>query len=221
MKLLLLMLSLSLAAFANIGTILAMHGNAQIHRANSSLTARNGMDIQKGDEIVTQDKTKVQIMLDDNTVITIGPKSSFSFNDYFYDGSKRSKLSMRATRGFFRSVTGKIGKIAPERFKVRTNMATIGVRGTDFSAQLTADNAFYRCNRGEISVTFADRVKYVSAGEMLQLQMNGKKVKEKSMSKQGIDAQTQVLSDFDTIKVQDISEKKADIQDVKYDCQQH
>jgi len=208
-----------MATYANIGTIMALTGKADVIRDTKTLKASSGMDLQQGDEIVTQLKTKVQVLLNDDTAITIGPKSSFSFVDYLYDGSKNSRLTMQSTRGFFRSVTGKIGKLAPERFKVKTNIATIGVRGTDFSALLRDQNEFFKCHSGEITVSFQDKIKSVSAGEELQLQFDGGKVKEKAKSSKSNASNANQSPTFGSVNIEDITEKTQDIQDVKFDCQ--
>lgn len=219
MKALLTLLFFTMATYANIGTIMALTGKADVIRDTKTLKASSGMDLQQGDEIVTQLKTKVQVLLNDDTAITIGPKSSFSFVDYLYDGSKNSRLTMQSTRGFFRSVTGKIGKLAPERFKVKTNIATIGVRGTDFSALLRDQNEFFKCHSGEITVSFQDKIKSVSAGEELQLQLDGGKVKEKAKSSKSNASNANQSTTFGSVNIEDITEKTQDIQDVKFDCQ--
>lgn len=219
MKALLTLLFFTMATYANIGTIMALTGKADVIRDTKTLKASSGMDLQQGDEIVTQLKTKVQVLLNDDTAITIGPKSSFSFVDYLYDGSKNSRLTMQSTRGFFRSVTGKIGKLAPERFKVKTNIATIGVRGTDFSALLRDQNEFFKCHSGEITVSFQDKIKSVSAGEELQLQLDGGKVKEKAKSLKSNASNANQSTTFGSVNIEDITEKTQDIQDVKFDCQ--
>lgn len=219
MKALLTLLFFTMATYANIGTIMALTGKADVIRDTKTLIASSGMDLQQGDEIVTQLKTKVQVLLYDDTAITIGPKSSFSFVDYVYDGSKNSRLTMQSTRGFFRSVTGKIGKLAPERFKVKTNIATIGVRGTDFSALLRDQNEFFKCHSGEITVSFQDKIKSVSAGEELQLQLDGGKVKEKAKSSKSNASNANQSTTFGSVNIEDITEKTQDIQDVKFDCQ--
>jgi len=219
MKALFTLLFLTMATYADIGTIMALTGKADVIRDAKTLKASSGMDLQKGDEIITQLKTKVQVLLNDDTAITIGPKSSFSFEDYAYDGSKNARLTMKSTRGFFRSVTGKIGKLAPERFKVKTNIATIGVRGTDFSALLRDQNSFYKCHSGEITLSFGDKVKSVSAGEQLQLQLDGGKVKEKAASTKSNVPNANQSTTFESVNIEDITEKTQDIQDIKFDCQ--
>lgn len=212
---------LTMTTFANIGTVMVMTGKADIKRNAKLISVHSGTDIEKGDEIITKLKTKVQVLLNDDTAITIGPNSSFAFIDYFYDKTKTSKLTMKATRGFFRSVTGKIGKIAHERFKVETNMATIGVRGTDFSALLRDTQSFYKCHSGEITVSFGDKVKSVVAGEQIALNLEGGQIKEKVSKSKNITQGAQSPSSSGGIQIEDITDQTKDIQDIKFDCKTH
>jgi len=171
MKIFLLLL-MSLSLFANIGNIMAIKGHADIKREGSLLNAINGMVLEKGDNIFTAKKSRVQVMLKDETVITVGSNSSFSFMEYLYDETKKSKITMRANRGFFRSVTGRIGKLAPERFKVKTASATIGIRGTDFSGNIFGDREVFKCYRGIIFIEFDGKVYDVKAGMMAEIRKN-------------------------------------------------
>jgi len=173
-----LLLMLSLSLWANIGNIMAIKGSANVERGGSSLQASNGMELEKGDTIVTMKKSRVQIMLNDETVVTVGASSEFSFEEYFYDESKNSKLTMRANRGFFRSVTGEIGKVAPERFKVKTASATIGIRGTDFSGEIYEDREIFKCYQGKIYIEFEGDSREVSAGMMAEILKNRVQLKE-------------------------------------------
>lgn len=201
------------------------NGEAQVKRSANILPIRNGMDILKGDEIITHKQTRVQVMLNDDTVITIGANSSFSFLDYMFDGSKKSTIQMQATRGFFRSVTGKIGKIAPERFKVKTKLATIGIRGTDFSAQLGEKTASYICNRGEITLKYANIQKSIVAGNKILLHLDGLTVKELTQAAANGDAKAKALLnehhkqiELDTSALADMNENKVDSKNIKFNC---
>ncbi len=182
MKILLLMI-ITVSLWANIGNIMAMKGVADVKRANSLLSASNGMVLLEGDELITKTKTRVQVMLKDNTVITIGSNSTFSFLEFVFDTTKRSKISMKASRGFFRSVTGKISKVAPERFKIVTLTATIGIRGTDFSGDISPQKEIFKCYEGEISVEFDGNSNDIEAGMMMQINQNKVEVKEISVEK--------------------------------------
>lgn len=162
-KLLILLLLLSSALFANIGTVMALKGEASVERLSGDVDVKAGMKLLEGDTIVTQAKSRVQVMLKDETVVTIGSKSTFSFEEFSLDGAN-SKLVMRSSRGFFRSVTGKIGKLAPERFKVRTASATIGIRGTDFWGITGGESEKIICNKGAIFIEYDGKVIEVKAG---------------------------------------------------------
>lgn len=168
MKIFILLL-LTLSLWANIGNIMAIKGSADVKRAGETLDAKNGMVLEKGDTILTIQKSRVQVMLNDETVVTIGSNSSFSFEEYFFNDTKKSKLTMRANRGFFRSVTGKIGKLAPERFKVKTASATIGIRGTDFSGNILVDSEVFKCYQGEIFIEFEGQEQALTAGMMVEI----------------------------------------------------
>ena len=178
MKIVILMLIMSLSLLANIGNVLALKGSADVKRASESLNVLIGMALQEGDEIVTGKKSRVQVMLKDETVVTIGENSSFSFEKFKFDGSKESKIEMRANRGFFRSVTGKIAKVAPERFKVRTASATIGIRGTDFSGNISGGREIFRCYKGAIFIEFDGGLHDIDAGMMMQILQDKYQIRE-------------------------------------------
>jgi len=176
MRAIILTLLMSIYAFANIGTIMALQGQATVDRG-TTLPAKMGMAIKQGDRIVTATKSRVQVMLKDETVITIGSNSSFDFKEFSFDGSKNSKVNLKANRGFFRTVTGKIGQVAPNRFKVKTVSATIGIRGTDFAGHIMDDKEIIVCYSGAIFVEIdGGGVKDVLAGTLLEIVNKGAKV---------------------------------------------
>lgn len=173
-----LLLIMAVSLWANIGNIMAMKGSVEVERSQKSLPATNGMVLLEGDNIVTAAKSRVQVMLQDSTIITIGANSSFSFEEYLFNGTKESKLTMRAKRGFFRSVTGSIGKIAPERFKVKTASATIGIRGTDFSGDIGVQRELFRCYEGAIFIEYEGSRENVDAGMMAEIANHKVEVKK-------------------------------------------
>ena len=119
----------SSAAYAGIAKIVAARGDIIVTRDGKLLPAKTGFELEKKDIITTQAKAKAQILFEDKTVITIGKSSIFKIEEYLYD-EKNPELSFNVSKGAFRAITGKIGKIAPDRFKLKTKTATIGIRGT-------------------------------------------------------------------------------------------
>ena|GEM_PF-5089587 len=92
-----------------------------------------------GDAIRTEKGAKLQIMLADETVMSQGELSELVIDEFVYDpkaAKGRESCGLRMTKGVFRVVTGKITEMNPERFKARTRMATIGIRGCEVGFRL-------------------------------------------------------------------------------------
>ena len=201
MRVLFILLTLSAWVWSNIGNIAAVKGEAEIMRDAKTLTIKSGMVLEVQDKIVTSKQSRVQVILKDDTVVTIGPESSFVFDKYTFGSKENSEVAMHINHGFFRTVTGKIGKIAPERFNVKTVSATIGIRGTDFSALVSDNQEIISCYRGQI-VALIDNISHdVEAG--MELDNTGGKVTKKSLSK--------------NIKVQFL-DNSGNLQDIKADA---
>ena len=125
----------SSTAYAGIAKIVAARGDIIVTRDGKLLPAKTGFELEKKDIVTTQDKAKAQIIFEDKTVITIGKSSVFKIEEYLYD-EKNPELSFNVSKGAFRAITGKIGKIAPDRFKLKTKTATIGIRGTQILGEV-------------------------------------------------------------------------------------
>jgi len=92
------------------------------------------------DKIVTSEGAKIEIQFADDSVISQGENSEVVMDEYMYSPNDRKKnsSSMSMVSGAFRLVTGKITKLNPDRFKVRTKMATLGIRGCDLGFTIGA-----------------------------------------------------------------------------------
>jgi len=181
MRVLFFVLTLSAFVWSNIGNVAALKGNANILRNSKTLKIKSGMTLEVKDRIVTSSQSRVQVILKDDTVVTIGPDSSFVFDAYTFGTKANSQVAMHIDRGFFRSVTGKIGKLAPERFKVKTVSATIGIRGTDFSALVSDSEEIISCYRGSI-VALIDNISH-TVDEGMELNNANGKVSKKALGK--------------------------------------
>ena len=128
---------------ATIGEVTATKGAVSLIRKGFSHSVSVGLELLQKDLILTKERSKAQVILNDDTIITIGPNSSYHFLEYIE--TKDPEVLMQIDRGFFKVVTGKIGKIAPQRFKIKTRAASIGIRGTQFMAHVEADNEEIAC----------------------------------------------------------------------------
>jgi hypothetical protein len=142
MKKIILILLISVGLlFGNIGKITGIKGEAFVKRNSQELTATVGFILEKNDEIVTKDKSKVLLLFNDGTSITVGKLSVLRVNEYIQATATPSnnKANFGFGKGVFRTITGKIGKANPSGFKLETKSASLGIRGSDGST-LVKDN---------------------------------------------------------------------------------
>ncbi|PHS59068.1 MAG: hypothetical protein COB17_00600 [Sulfurimonas sp.] len=164
MKVLILISLLVSLVFASIGQVTGIKGKATLFRDATEISLILGQKIEKKDIIKTGDKAKVQIIFNDNTIITIGKKSNLDIEEYLYDSvsPEKSNVKLKFFRGAFKAITGKVGKFAPSRFKLKTKNATIGIRGTI----LEANQNRVVCEKGSITVSSNGVTQIVPAGMM-------------------------------------------------------
>jgi hypothetical protein len=182
-KIIIAIMILSTSIYAGtVATITALKGQADIKRDKGLFTAHLGDKLHEKDLVITKDKSKVQIIFKDDTLITVGKNSNFSIEKYIYE-ENNPKVSARfgLIRGTMRTITGKIGKIAPARFSVKTKTTTIGIRGTNFTIRNAGADGVQKvyCTLGAVDV------KVVSTGESIN-------VKQGSYVSVAIDGSTQL-----------------------------
>lgn len=92
---------------------------------------QSGQPLFLNDHVTTDAKSRLQVMLLDETVFTIGPDSDMVLDEFVYDPkTDAGKVSARVTKGVFRFVTGKVARKDPSSMKVTLPVGTIGIRGT-------------------------------------------------------------------------------------------
>ena len=167
-KALVILLVFTLYVFAQVaGVITAVGGEAYIQRNTKLLPAKIGMDVYNKDMLVTKEG-RLQVEFKDRTVINVGKESRFSVKEYLFEGTN-AKADFNMAKGFFRTITGKIGKIAPKKFKIETKNSTIGIRGTIivlFTSPIEGDEI--ACLDGKIAVIsrYTNKMVVVPAGRI-------------------------------------------------------
>lgn len=115
-----------------VGKIEQIIGEAIIKRGNDVINVdSSGVDVYKSDVIKTIGDSKLKIRFVDNTVVVIGQKSTLEIAKYYFDTNDKAKseTDLKILNGSFKIKTGDIGDEAPQNFKIRTKLATIGIRG--------------------------------------------------------------------------------------------
>jgi hypothetical protein len=113
--------------------------------AQGAITAQRGTEtprflvqgdpLVRGEVISTGARGFAQLALKDGTRLSLRPNTRFNVTGYSQQAGSES-LAMELLRGGLRAVSGLISKAGPDRMRVQTGTATIGVRGTEFDARL-------------------------------------------------------------------------------------
>lgn len=159
---------LTLAESCNLGKVDSLHGSATVERAGRIVDVNEGIVICKGD-IYRTDKTSVlQLAFRDVSRITVGKDSVFVVTEYEMYKDKPNVALFELIKGAFRAVTGTMTH-GSHRYEVKTALATIGVRGTDFWG------GYGLTENGLDVVMLSGKGVYVTntQGEMVELDANG------------------------------------------------
>jgi len=124
-----ILLFLGSTLFASVGKVSLLKGEAYAERNAQKITLLNGAILEEKDTITTSKSAQIQLIFEDKTVITLGSEAIFKIEEYLND-AKNPKAKFKFNQGAFKTITGQIGKTAPENFTLETKTATIGIRGT-------------------------------------------------------------------------------------------
>lgn len=112
----------------------AVQGEARLESPARQTTVEqvaSGEDVVMGDAVSTRTKSRLQIMLLDQTAITMGENASLVIDEFVYDPDNAgAALSASVTQGAFRLVTGGVARNNPEGTKVKLPSAVLTIRGT-------------------------------------------------------------------------------------------
>jgi len=130
-----------LLASVTIGRVAVQQGMAIALRGNGdSINLSIGSPIYQNDTLLTGKDGKMQVFFIDKTVLTLGPSSKIVIDEFVFDhqGSIGRFLGT-STKGTFRMITGAISHHFPDRVKINTPVATIGIRGCFLAWSLEDD----------------------------------------------------------------------------------
>ncbi|MAQ98328.1 MAG: hypothetical protein CMD50_03455 [Gammaproteobacteria bacterium] len=120
-----------------IGVIAAGIGDIT-NQKNEKL--ETGSKIYFGDTIIVKAQSNAQILLLDETALTIGEKSELTIDDFVYDPkSKVGKIVSNIKIGTVRVITGEISNKNPDNLEVNIPTGSVGARGTEFVVVTESD----------------------------------------------------------------------------------
>ena len=122
-----------------VGVISAAVG--EIYNQNNK-KLKSGDKIYFGDSIIVKDKSNSQILLLDETVMSVGSNSEIKIDEFIYDPkTKDGKILSQIKSGSMKVLTGGVSEKNPANLEIKVPAGTIGTRGTEFQATVDATNS--------------------------------------------------------------------------------
>ena len=112
-------------------------GDAQRIGASGQVTPLSlGTQLSEQDRIITGKDAMVILIFSDQARVALRPDSELLIRRYKVDPSgAETELQLDLLRGTVRQISGRAAQKQPERYRLNTPIAAIGVRGTDFLAK--------------------------------------------------------------------------------------
>jgi len=94
--------------------------------------------VNEGDVVATADNSYARVKFSDGSEAVLRPASQVKIDRFNFEEQKPQSdgMVLSLLKGGFRSVTGLLGRRNPAAVRVATPSATIGIRGTTFTAQI-------------------------------------------------------------------------------------
>ncbi|MDH5484856.1 MAG: FecR family protein [Gammaproteobacteria bacterium] len=168
-----------------VGQVVQARGRAfAISAKKENRSLATGSEVYVGDRLFTGVNGYLQLSMIDDARIDLRCNSEMLIEDYqLLRAGNRSVIYL--LKGSLRKITGSIGKLANDLYEMKTPMATVGVRGTDYalrvlqshgcdgSLDVNSDGLFVRVNQGAIDLKNKSGMTALSAGNAAHVAGDG------------------------------------------------
>jgi hypothetical protein len=143
------------------GDVFVAQGNNPSHRVTDNEAIASNTLVNTGKD------SSALLKFEDGQVVAMQSGSTFLVREYRYDAKKiaNSNIVFSMLKGGMRFVTGLIGKLRKQSFRLSTPNSTIGIRGTEFMLVMTDRPMYGQVIKGRITMTNAAGMKVVGAGK--------------------------------------------------------
>lgn len=96
-----------------------------------------GSGVHSNERITSEPNGEAQLMFLDETIFNVGNGASVTLDQFVYNPNRKTgNVVLNVTKGAFRFISG---SAKPTTYTIKTPVATIGVRGTVFSGNISSD----------------------------------------------------------------------------------
>lgn len=136
-----------------VGLVAESNGKViAVDRRKVSRKLKKGAPVYLGDKVITGEAGSVRLRMIDDAVLDLRCFSIMVIEEYALNTSNRRSI-LNLLQGSLKKVTGQIGKMTEDIYELRTPVASVGVRGTEYALRvfqskgcggtIDADDGFY------------------------------------------------------------------------------
>jgi len=137
-----------LQAADSTATLVASRGEVKAASSGVERSVTQGDAFYVEDTVTTGDKSFAILQFIDGAKVTVRPNSKIMIEQYVFNGGDEDAATLNLMVGGLRIITGAMAKTKPESYKLKTPVALMGVRGTEFAVMLCGDKI---CDEAEVA----------------------------------------------------------------------
>lgn len=139
------------SATKKAGKTLLTRGSVISKRASGNITLKRRSEIFEKDEIHVGKGARAQFRMIDKALISLQENSVLQIQSYHYQkDNQNNSVLLELLSGGLRTITGAIGKGNKKAYELRTPLATIGIRGTDYEVEIVRSGMYVAVWEGVI-----------------------------------------------------------------------
>jgi hypothetical protein len=123
----------------SVGMVVVSRGSVTAVMDTVERELAQGDNFYLSEQIKTGGKSFAVLQFVDGAKVTVRPDTELVVEDYAYSSGGEDSATLNLISGGLRIITGAVAKSNPENYKVKTPMALMGVRGTEFVVQLCGE----------------------------------------------------------------------------------
>lgn len=169
-----LMCCLALPAFAEVGKVAQLEGEATRTPAGGKAEAlQTGSAIEVGDEVEVKAGGNLALLLTDESTLVLAEGSKLRVDEATFSGLDRKAFSARLLLGTVWAKVKKAVAGSPSKFDITTDRAVAGVRGTTFQVEVEGEETRVDVEEGLVEVAQDDAPEPGQAPERKLHQVRG------------------------------------------------
>lgn len=155
------------------GSSTEVRNQATAEFAKTARPLSPGTSVMIQDTLKTGEQSRLRVRLLDQSSLTLGAQAELLIDNFVYNPGKTQQAVLNLFKGALRYIGGHAGGTTPKAVEIKTPIAVLGVRGTDFWAGPIDGETGVLVLQGRVDVQSRYGLVTLRPGEGTMIQDNG------------------------------------------------